>query len=310
MTSMSGTSLATLVCAAMLCAGCVGGDEEPPRAPVPNSVPAPEPDPPPVLVPEPVQTFITDPAFCPENGWGGIEQWQAQSMQTTVPEEAEILTQVGMCASNTGEWTYLRNNGHTAWDIEAPSVIEHHYYLNEPAVLLPLRQEGGASTTLGPREVALIHAAPAQVTWSIDVPMTLAVVTSSEMAYQYDVERELTSEALNLWKNNARTGSPNKAFAVCTSSAYSIAAKEWSADTDVEAVLGDINAALSAGGSASGCLAAVTEWDDERRVASGLEPRTTPLLKSQTFQLAETRLGWATQASKWATAIIKASPRG
>lgn len=254
---------------------------------------------------------MTKQEFCPRPGWRGVTQWIALRMQTTVPQEAEIATQVGACASRAGDATYLINAGGTAWTIDTAAPVEHFYNSNAPALLLPLREQGGAADILGPAEQALISADPTTLSWRINVPMTVVTSTVGQMTDQYE-KNDFTADALERWKTAAtrkrmptQAGSPHKMLAVCANSAYLTARLKWEPKRDIEATVRDVTSGLTAGANATTCLSAAAEFDEGRRVQLGLQPRVSPLLRSSTFEVAGTRLSMAQNAAKLFGAVLK-----
>lgn len=301
-------SIIAVIVAAGLGAGC-SGSASPPSTPsdteVPGTIAGPTivVDPP---SPSPTWTFITNQEFCPRAGSYGTDEWIALPMETTVPEEAEIGTEVGMCASRAGDRTFLINLGGTAWSINTTAAIDHYYYPDAPALLEPLRQNDVALQVLGPHEAALIAADPKTLSWDVDVPMTMTASTVGEMADQYDAN-DFTLDVLKRWKANAtQKGSPNKVLAVCANSAYGIAQKQWTPMSDVPSVVEDITAGLATGRSTTSCLSAMTEFDEVRRAELRLEPRVSPLLRSGTFEVTGQRLSYAEKAAKLLGAALKA----
>lgn len=134
--------------------------------------------------PTPTSTFTTDQAICPPEGWSDATRWIALPIETTVPAEAAIGTEVGLCANDTGERTCLVNYGNTAWTIASPPVTIEHYYIPGAAPLLfAVRQSGQALNTLGPHEEGLIESAPTSE-WSAvrDVDTALANITTALQA--------------------------------------------------------------------------------------------------------------------------------
>lgn len=256
--------------------------------------------------PKPTWTFITKQELCPTAGSYGADEWVALAMETTVPEEAEIGTEVGMCASGAGDRTFLINVGGTAWSINTMAAVDHYYYPDAPALLWPLREDGAALRVLGPHEAALIAADPMTLSWNVDVPMTMTASTVGEMADRYQAD-DFTLDVLERWKANAtQKGSPNKVLAVCANSAYGIAQEEWTSMSDVQSVVEDVITGLATGRSTTSCLGAMTEYDEVRRVELGLEPRVSPLLRSGTFEVTGQRLSYAEKAAKLFGAALKA----
>lgn len=257
--------------------------------------------------PSPTWTFITNQKRCPIAGSYGTDKWVGLPMETTVPEEAEIGTEVGMCASETGDRTFLINLGETAWSINTTAAVTHYYYPDAPALLEPLREDGVALQVLGPHEAALIAADPRTLSWDVDVPMTMTASTVGEMADQY-AANDFTLDALKRWKANAtQKGSPNKVLAACANSAYRIAQEQWTSMSDVSSVVNDITAGLATGRSATSCLSAMTEFDAVQRVKLGQEPRVSLYLQSRTFEVTGKRLSYAEKAAKLLGAALKAA---
>ncbi len=283
---------------AVLFAGC---DPDPEAGPEPSETsiilsPTAEPTPtnePTAQQPSPTWTFVTKAEFCPKPGWSGTRTWLPLSMETTIPEEAAIATEVGMCTSDVGDRTYLVNYGDTAWSIKAESEsrIEHFYFLDAPALLFPLRANGEALDVLGPHESALVAAAPTDVSWSIDLAMTTTTSTVGAMTDEYPDSPDFTLVQLKRWKAQAtQKGSPNKVLAVCANAVYGVATKKWATDHDADAVLQNISAGLSTGSSTVGCAGAIVEYDETRRAQLGLEPRLSPRLQAGTFTVVGQRL--------------------
>lgn len=301
-----------VVVALGLGAGCSGSASPPSTSPdreVPSTIAGPT-----IVVdtptPSPTWTFLTNQERCPAAGSYGTDEWVALRMETTVPEEAEIGTEVGMCASQAGDRTFLINLGGTAWSINTTAAINHYYYYPDaPALLEPLREGGVALQVLGPHEAALIAADPRTLSWDVDVPMTMTASTVGEMTDQSGAH-DFTLDVLKRWKANAtQKGSPNKVLAVCANSAYGIAKEQWTSMRDVPSVVEDITAGLATGGSTTSCLGAMTEYDEVRRVELGLEPRVSPLLRSGTFEVAGQRLSVAEKAAMFLGGALKAIHR-
>lgn len=256
--------------------------------------------------PTPTSTFTTDQAICPPEGWSDATRWIALPIEITVPAEAAIGTEVGLCANDTGERTYLVNYGNTAWTIASPPVtIEHYYIPGAPPLLFAVRQSGQALNTLGPHEEALIESAPTTVSWSIDMPATLTTSTVGAMTDEYGAQA-FTSEALDSWEAASDTkGSASKVLAVCANATFGIATSEWSAARDVDTALANITTALQASSGAVGCTGAVVEFDEARQLELGEAPRLSTSLKSQAFTVAGERLTVAEKATGLLTAVVK-----
>lgn len=256
--------------------------------------------------PSPTFTFITKQERCPAAGSYGVDEWVALSMETTVPEEATIGTEVGMCTSRVGDRTFLINLGGTAWSINTTGAIDHYYYPDAPALLEPLRQNDIARQILGPHEAALIVADPRTISWDVDVPMTMTASMIGEVTDRYDPD-DFKLNKLERWKSYAtQKGSPNKVLAVCANTSYAIAQSEWTPMSDIPSVLKDITTGLATGASTTSCLSAMTEFDEVRRAKLGLPPRVSLLLRSGTFEVTGQRLSLAQNAVKLLGAALKA----
>lgn len=267
-------------------------------------------EPTPTPTPGRTWTFTTNQNFCPAPGKWGAQSWVALTIETTVPEEAAIGTEVGMCAADTMDATYLVNVGDTGWRINADAAVTHLYYPDFPALLAPLRDAGQALSTLGPHEAAYIPVPPTAVSWDVDVPLTMTTSTVGEMTDQYAPD-DFVYRTLQRWKESATVkGSPNKVLATCTGSAYSIAQTQWTPMTDTATVMQGITNGLSTASAGTSCLAAVTEYDEVRRTEQGLPPRVSPLLRSNTFEVAGRRLSFVEKAVKFLGEVLKATAKG
>ena len=77
--------------------------------------------------------------------------------------------------------------------------------------------------------------------------------------------------------------------------------------SDTTTVVKGITTGLSSAGATTSCLAAMTEFDEVRRTELGLAPRVSPLLSSNTFEVAGKRLSIAEKAGKLFGALLRAT---
>jgi hypothetical protein len=153
------------------------------------------------------------------------------------------------------------------------------YIADQPALFLPLRDVGQAASVLGPREAALVGAAPSQVEWEIDPFMTLAAAQTSAVAAHYTVP-ELTKTALEGVQKRSRKGTVTNVLAACSSAALAFAGQNWSPGHSAKETLEWVSSMLGAGQDTAGCLRRVAEYDELRTSETGL-PRAFPRLNAQ-----------------------------
>ena len=274
----------------------------PPPPPPPPSVPTSET----TTTAAQVWTFHTRQEICPPDQWRG-STWTALPMETTVAAEAVLGTQIGACVDDNGLRTYLYNSGDTAWDLKSTGAITHLYLTDQAALFLPLRDLGRATSVLGPREVALLGAAPSQLSWEINPQMTLAAAQTSAIASHFS-STELTSKALGAVDKRAAKGTLTGALASCSSAALGIATTNWSPGDSASQTLDLISNVLGASKDSAKCLSRVSEYDEARALRTGL-PRAFPRLDAEALAVTRAEVEAAQEGIDLAGHLVRALVR-
>lgn len=251
------------LCLLASAAGCTEAGSEPPPGSSPPSVFQPLPSFSSPDVPNPATFWQTPAQACPPNYPVPLV------IQTEVEIEIEYLRDVVACADVGATFTYLEDDGDAVWKPRATTQSNVTYF-NENLRAQSYRAavtNRYAYALLTPGQKLVVSAAPGDVAWDLDLPLSVSYHLHEALANEIQTYgQDVLTKALK------RKSPKGAALATCTISGYQVL--DEAADLDQQPLSEWM---MQGVGDASGVSSCVSAWRtaDEVEVRTG-QPRTLP----------------------------------